>query len=242
MDRIYVLLYKHSEENMTRLNTYADFLQRVEETGFLPLSHMLPGLPSLSEETLEKNWHTGDPDTDPWQWKDRAATEKRLAYGCILGGQKGFIAPRLYASFYVACHPSVPMPDRRAEGEVPQAVWEVWSLFQKKCPLSTSEIRKELGVTQKQGGSRIDAATTRLQQEFYLTVAGTRRKIAGNGQPFGWPSSNFDRVLNWAPAEWLSTLDQLHAQDAWETILAAGIKMAPTIQRSDLARALGIPM
>ena len=54
------------------LTTYEDFVARVESLGFMALSHLLPGLPSLGDETAESLWHTGL-DTDPWRWKDRAA-------------------------------------------------------------------------------------------------------------------------------------------------------------------------
>jgi hypothetical protein len=47
------------------LTTYADFLARVEALGFMALSQILPGLPSLGGETAENLWHTGL-DTDPW--------------------------------------------------------------------------------------------------------------------------------------------------------------------------------
>ncbi len=87
------------------LMTYEDFLDRVETLGFMAFSPLLPGLPSLGGETPENLWHTGQ-DTDPWRWKDRAAEEKRLAYGCILGGHKGFISQRMYPVFY-AVFPSI---------------------------------------------------------------------------------------------------------------------------------------
>jgi len=62
------------------LITYEEFLHRVDELGFMALSDFLAGFPSVSEETLEENWHTGDPDTDPWCWKQRAATEKPKSF------------------------------------------------------------------------------------------------------------------------------------------------------------------
>ena len=100
------------------LTSYQDFVDQVNEMGFLPMSGLTPGLPSLGDLTPDGNWHTGDPDTDPWQWKDRAAREKKLAYGCILNGQKGFVSSQLYAAFYTAFHPPEPMPVRWAEGLV----------------------------------------------------------------------------------------------------------------------------
>ena len=64
---------------MQLLQSYTDFLNRVDELGFTSFSQVMPGLPSLSGETREDLWHTSDPQTDPWSCKDRAAEEKRLA-------------------------------------------------------------------------------------------------------------------------------------------------------------------
>ena len=62
------------------------------------------------------------------------------------------------------------MQDRWAAGEINQSVWQLWQLFEKKTLLNASEVRKELGVTQKQGSSRVDSALVKLQQEYYLTI------------------------------------------------------------------------
>ena len=94
-------------------------------------------------------------------------------------------------------------------------------------------------MTQKQGGSRVDAALVKLQQEYYLTVAGSRRKLARDGQPYGWPANTFDRVPNWAPEGWLKDTGKIHPDDAWEVILDVGQTLGPTVKRSDLAHALG---
>ena len=44
---------------MTLLTTYEDFIERVESLGFMTLSQIIPGLPSLGAETKESAWHMG---------------------------------------------------------------------------------------------------------------------------------------------------------------------------------------
>lgn len=224
---------------MPTLTTYQDFLARVEELGFMPLSDILPGFPSLGAETRASNWHTGSEETDPWQWKDRAAQEKRLAYGCILGGNKGFVSGRMYALFYAACHPAEPMPERWASGTIKQTTWQLWQLFEKKRLLNTGEVRRELGVSAKEGASRVDAAMKELQAGYYLTTAGVRRKVSRAGQPYGWPNTVYDRVRDWAPPEWLREAPSLRRREAWEMILETGLEIGASISRQELARLLG---
>ena len=225
---------------MALLKRYEDFISRVDDLGFMTLSNILPGFASLSDETPKENWHTGDPDTDPWCWKDRAADGKRLAFGCILDGHKGFVSARMYSIFYKAFHPEEHMEERRASGEVSQTVWQLWQLFEQKTLLNTSDIRMEMGVTLKKGGSKVDRVIKELQQYYYITVAGSRRKTDKFGQPCGWPANVYDKVENWAPEEWMKQNSGLSQEEARERILDNGIAISKNISRAELAKMLGI--
>lgn len=221
------------------LTTYEEFVARVDTLGFMALSQLMPGLPSLGGETPKSLWHTGR-DTDPWRWKDRAAQEKRLAYGCILGGHKGFVTQRLYPVFYAAFHPTLSMPERWAHGILPQRTWRLWQLFEEEGLLTISQVRQILGVSQKQGASAVDAAMQQLQQEYYITVDGNERKVSAKGELYGWPVNRYSRVVDWAPAGWLDSADDWSAEDARERILDAGSAMSDSVNRQQLARKLGL--
>lgn len=219
------------------LMNYEDFLDRVETLGFLSLTPLLPGLPSLGGETPENLWHTGL-DTDPWVWKDRAAEEKRLAYGCILGGHKGFISKRMYAIFYAAYHPLLSMPERWAGGTINQRTWQVWQLFEESEVLNISQVRQTLGVSRKQGANAVDNAIQQLQKEFSITVDGNDRKISAKGKLYGWPVNRYRRVPEWAPAGWLDSINDWSPEKAREKILDGGLAMSKGITRQDLEKKL----
>lgn len=218
---------------MPQLTTYAEFLARVDALGFIALSKSAPGLPYLGEETLPEQWHTGLDETDPWRWKDRAAEEKRIAYGCILGGQKGFVAARLYPAFYAACRPARSMPERWNDGELKQVVWQLWQLFEEHPLLNTSDVRRLMGVSKGSAltPGAVDGGIQQLEREFYLATAGVRRKVAHNGQPYGWPATVYEPVARWAPPEWLSEAATLRPREARLEILdcaaaMGGVEMA----------------
>lgn len=223
---------------MEKLIKYEDFINRVNELGFMAFSNTLPGFPSLTEETPGGIWHTGNPDTDPWRWKDRAAEEKRLAFGCILGGFKGFIAPQMYSLFYTACQPEEHMEELQAFGLISPEVWRLWRLFESRSLLSTSDIRQEMGVTKKQGGSKVDKAISELERMFYITVAGNKRRTDKFGQPFGWASNVYDKVENWAPKEWLKTNECQSREEAKNIILEQGLAISDSVSREQLAAML----
>jgi hypothetical protein len=205
----------------------------------MALSSLLPGLPSLIDETRESLWHTGL-NTDPWRWKDRVAEEKRLAYGCILGGNKGFVARRMYPIFYAAFHPRLPMAERSASGTVSQKTWQVWQLFEEKGTLNTSQVRQILGIQRKQGASAVDRAIQQLQSEYYITVDGNERRISAKGESYGWPVNRYGRVEDWVPAGWLDGADERSSEEARELILDEGMAISKGVNRKDLAKKLGL--
>ncbi len=227
---------------MVRLHNYEAFITRVEALGFMPLSNILKGLPSVSSETDEGVWHTGDMDTDPWRWKDRVAAEKRLAFGCILGGHKGFVAPRMYACFFAAYHPNMSMEERWEAGLVSQAAWRIWKLFEEKKLLSTSDIRQAMGVTGKKGGSQVDSAIKEFQQNYYLTMAGNRQKMDKYGLYYGWPANVYEKVTRWIPSVWLEESTDYEPKEARNIIVETGLSMiGEDIDRKQLAKVLHLP-
>jgi hypothetical protein len=221
------------------LTTYEDFVARTESLGFMPLSTLLPGMPSLGGETAESQWHTGL-DTDPWRWKDRAAEEKRLAYGCILGGHKGFVTQRMYPIFYAAYHPPLSMLERWASGTVSQNAWRLWQLFEEQSRINISQIRQAMNASGKQSASAVDAAVQQLQREYYITVDGNERKVSAKGELYGWPVNRYCRVADWAPEGWLESAKDWSAQEARELILDDGVAMAEGVKRQVLAKKLAL--
>jgi hypothetical protein len=218
---------------------YEDFIARVETLGFMTLSRLLPGLPSLGDETAQSLWHTGL-DSDPWRWKDRAAEEKRLAYGCILGGHKGFVTQRMYPIFYAAFHPPLlSMPERWTGGTLGQQTWRLWQLFEEKGRLNISQVRQAMGVN-KQDAHAVDTAIQQLQHEYYITVDGNERKVSARGEFYGWPVNRYCRVADWAPAGWLDSAADWSAEEARELILDEGVAMSDGVSRKDLAKKLGL--
>ena len=203
------------------LENYESFINRVESLGFMAFSSILPGWTSLSDETMESQWHTGAIDTDPWKGKDRAAAEKKLAFGCIMNGHKVFVSQAWYTLFYTAYHPTAPIEERWEAGEVNQTVMKVWQLFSEGGSLSTDDIRYRLGVRKKHGAGPVDTALKTLQKEYYITVSGNRRKFNARGEPYGWPANTYERVKDWAPPDWIRQVNLKNREKARKKILEA---------------------
>ncbi|MHC1694254.1 MAG: hypothetical protein AB9835_03035 [Eubacteriales bacterium] len=195
------------------LHTYAEFLDYVNNKGVLAFSAGMPeSFPSLNGLVSREQWHTGDPETDPWQWKDRAASEKVLAFGCILNGHKGFVSQKLYPLFYSAFRPSADPEERYEYGEVAKEALSVWELLRDGADVSTFDITAAFKSFNK---SRLERAVVSLQKEYYITVSGNRRKMNAKGEEYGWPSNTYAAVDVWAK-DWLSVgmSDRVAAREA----------------------------
>ena len=75
-----------AEDSPSRLFTAADLLREVKKTGFLPLfANEIPGF-SVEERTATSSWWTGDPETDPWEWRILLSRDPDIAYGQQIPG------------------------------------------------------------------------------------------------------------------------------------------------------------
>lgn len=220
---------------MALLMRYQDFLERVDELGFMPYSNILPGLPSLHDETPKSIWYTRNTDTDPSCWKDRVSGEKKLAYGSIIGGNKGFVSERMYAKFYAAYHMETSMQERWESGQVNEMTWKLWNMFEKALIYGTSELRNTLGVTPKDGGSRMDKSLAELQYYFYITISKTEQRIDKKGNPYGAPQNVYEKVLNWVPKDWMKDFGT-SKEEARELIIQTAISMGQNISRNQVEK------
>lgn len=99
------------------LGTYSDFLAYADNCGLMFFLGKAPqGMPVLDKLTAPHQWHTGDAETDPWQWKDRAAAEKRLAFGNILGRSERARAPARWTARSSRCRESFISPSAATDG------------------------------------------------------------------------------------------------------------------------------
>ncbi len=177
------------------MTSYPQFVERVNELGFMTLCENKWGLPALDSETSGDRWHTGDAATDPWLWRTQAVEQKDLAYGCIIGGIRGFVAPRLYPLFWSHFHPVESLKALWEQGALAQHDWEMWQLFEKEHTLVSTDIRKAL--RSKLGVSKMDQALRNLEKHYYITVSGSQYKLNKQGQPYGWPAAIYSTTESW---------------------------------------------
>lgn len=218
------------------IKTYQEFIDTVERLGVVSFyGKFVEGFPRVQDMAGDWQWHT-DEDYDPWAWKIRAVDEQRLAFGCLLGGTKGFIAKAMYPLFYAANRPTRTLEQRYRDGLISQTAYRVYRLFEDGRPWTTADIRTALGVSKKSGASAVDGAIVQLQREYLISLCGNSYRADAKGQTFGWAINTYCLTEEWAD-DWLP--DTLPDRDeARHLILAHCAAWNRGIDERKLAKAL----
>ena len=74
-------MYGVSRENPECIHAVDEAVEYINKVGFLPLfKNEIPGF-SLEEHTAPEYWWSGDPKSDPWEWREIIARSGKVAYG-----------------------------------------------------------------------------------------------------------------------------------------------------------------
>ena len=88
-----------SEDDPECIHTVEEAIAYINEIGFLPLfKNDIPGF-SLEERTVPEYWWSGDPEHDPWEWRETIARSGQTAYGKFFDRKAGFISREWFPYF-----------------------------------------------------------------------------------------------------------------------------------------------
>ena len=178
------------------LQSPEDAISMIRKIGFLPLfSNAIPGF-SIEEHVPADRWWTGDPITDPWEWRIILASHPDIAYGKFFHRAAGFISKDFFPYF----------ANYRRNGYDFDALFEdeLASFRSKKImdafetdddavgkELMTYQIRDLAGFGKKAADGQsaeknFEGALTDLQMQTYLILSDFRQKKNKKGQAYGW--------------------------------------------------------
>ena len=158
----------------------------IEKVGFLPLFRSeIPGF-SVEEHVATDDWWTGDPETDPWEWRKTIASGGRIAYGKFFGRKAGFISKEWFPTF----------ANYRRDGYDFDARWDdelagirskrIMDLFMEENmdrELFAADMKQEAGLGKDKS---FDSEIVNLQMQTYLCIGGFKRKVNKAGNEYGW--------------------------------------------------------
>lgn len=180
-------------------------------------------------------WHTGDPDTDPWEWRIRVLNERvDIAYAKVFFKASGFITKKWYSDFVCVRRNGKDYKAMRADGEISEFTDRVYDVIARYDGIPMHEI-KTLGGFSSEDKARFDKAIVDLQMKMLITMCGSARKRNKQGEEYGWNSM----VLCTVESFWREEAEKavkLDPKKSFEKIRKQVLKLNPLAEESKIKR------
>lgn len=184
------------------INNFSDFCSALTGCGFSMGGGNPKGIFALIPYSWENQefidspvkWHTGNTETDPWEWRMRVLEERDdFAYSKVFFRTSGYITKEWYPHFYAVRRMSESFEDAYENGTVSITAKRICDIISRNGETSFHEIKK-LGGFGKEDNSRFDKAIIDLQTRMFITMCGRAQKVNKFGELYGWNSTVFTTV------------------------------------------------
>ena len=139
-------------------------------------------------------WHTGDPETDPWEWRMRVLEERRdIAYGKVFFGVSGYITREWYPLFLAVRRQGLVFDEWYDDGKCSRLEKEIYEAICENGRTALHELKRLCGI-HKESAGRFDRALSNLQKNLFITMCGRMQKTNSAGEGYGWNSTVFCAV------------------------------------------------
>ncbi len=225
-----------------------DLVSRVLETGFLPFfSNGIAGF-SAEEQAAADAWWTGDPATDPWEWREAIAASHAVAYGKFFDGRAGFISPAWLPRFANARRNGWDFDGKWQSGAASRRERSVMAFFVDPesdgepaftgAAIPSTELRVRAGFG-KGGEKNYPGILTGLQMQLYLVIGGFKRRESKKGREYGMPVSVIMAPESLWGYDLMSAAYGEDPAESWAGICARVRELYPGAREADVVRLIG---
>lgn len=210
------------------IQNFNNFTTELLESGFSlggPNGEGIFSLCSLFDVNIE--WHTGDPETDPWEWRMRVLDERNdIAYAKVFFNKSGFITKGWYPYFLAARRGGKTFEEDYMASNASHFAKRIYSLLSDNESLPLHVI-KQLGNFSKEDNARFEKAMVELQRRMFITMCGRQRKASRLGEEYGWSSTVFCTTENFFDNDVFEKAVDITPQEAAEKITQQIYKLNP---------------
>lgn len=172
-------------------------------------------------------WHTGDPETDPWEWRMRVLEERNdIAYSKLFFGASGYITKEWYPYFISVRRQGMDLAEAYENGKISQTAKTVYDIVSGHGAAALHEL-KLLGGFAKEDKSRFDKAVTELQMKMYITMCGRTSKKSHTGEEYGWKATVFTTPEEFFGADFIAKAMEIPPKEAEERIRKQILELNP---------------
>lgn len=188
----------------------------------------IPGCPIV--------WHTGDAETDPWEWRMRVLEERDdIAYGKFFFGAGGYITKEWYPYFLTVRRQGFAFDEWYHEGKAGLLEKKIYEAIEENGHMALHDLKRECSITKESTG-QFDRALTSLQKNLFITMCGRKQKVSSLGKPYGWNSTVFTTVEKF----WGEDLTaDISVDEAYNKIRERILLLNPEAKEKDIRKFIG---
>ena len=173
-------------------------------------------------------WHTGDAETDPWEWRMRVLDERGdIAYAKVFFRKSGFITKEWYPYFLAARRGGRSFEGACAEGTISHFAKRIYNAVAAHEPLPLQAIKSLAGFA-REDKPKFDKALTDLQMGMFLTVCGRQQQLSQQGEEYGWASTVFCTTERFFGKDVFKEAATIGAKEARSAISEQVLKLSPS--------------
>jgi len=213
---------------------YDDFIKALQTAGFSMGGGNADGIYAVITWGWQQDppyptpvsWHTGDPETDPWEWINRVLAERKdIAYGKLFFRKSGYITEEWFSPFLSVRRAGVNFDEAYADGTISHFAKRIYEAVAENGRLPVEEI-KRIGGFSREDKSGFDRALVELQMKMFISPCGLHTKRQG------WASTIF------CPAEQIygTETDEYTTDDAFDIIREQILKLNPSAEEKKIAK------
>ena len=189
-----------------------------------------------AEDESSIHWHTGDPETDPWEWRMRVLNERNdIAYSKVFFRKAGYITKEWYPYFLAARRNGKSFEEMYADGIYSNYAKRIYEILRENDSLPFHEI-KLLGGFDKKDASRFEKALTDLQMGLFITMSGMQQKVSRIGVEYGWFSTVFCTTERFWGRDVFNRASIMTAEEAEEKITERISELNPSADEKKIIK------
>ena len=178
-------------------------------------------------------WHTGEPETDPWEWRMRVLEERcDIAYAKLFFRGSGYITEEWYPYFLAVRREGMTFEEMWEAGRISGLSRRIYTAVSENGRVPMHEIKRLAGLS-GETSAHIEKAMTDLQMGMFLTICGRQQKRNAFGEPYGWSSTVFC-----TPEEFwhMDGFTDIPPDEAAEKIRARVLELNPAAQERKIKK------
>ena len=226
-----------------KIKNFSDFCEQLKLCGFSMGGGSDKGIFALigfdwRQEIPDSpvKWHTGDGETDPWEWRMRVLEERSdIAYSKVFFRSSGYITKEWYPYFLAVRRRGKDFSEMYRDGELSRPAVRIYETILKCGASSVPELKAEGGFS-KEENSAFEKALVDLQMKLLITMCGRTRKVNKRGEEYGWNSTAFTTVGEFWGGETEKQALKISPEEAEEKIKAQIYLLNPAAEQKTVKK------